>query len=193
MFGALATLMSPEEICANNPVKYPLCYPGLPAARTGSPAITCKQIRQLNFLVRHEAMFTAICSRLRGQEVITADEAYRKVWQLDDWGAIQSLDGWICPECRQPVFLKGPHERIGKAFSFVVQAHFCHHSAAAAANCALFRAGGAKGQNQADVIYADRRQSLRRFFAEAPETADFLAALLGGEEESLRETLENLL
>lgn len=137
-------------------------------------------------------MFTAICSRLSGQEVITADDAYRKVWKLDDWGYVQSRDGWICPECRQPVFLKGPHERVGKADSFVVQAHFCHHSAAAAANCALFRSGGVKRQNQAEAIYSDRKQSLRRFFAGAPETADFLAALLGGEEESLREAARDI-
>lgn len=137
-------------------------------------------------------MFVAVCSRDKNKKTITADEAYSKVFKEEDWGFFQARDGWVCPECEQPVFLKGPHERIGKTFSFVVQAHFCHHSAAAAANCALFKAGGTRGQNQAETIYADRKQSLRRFFAGVPETADFVAALLGGEEEVIREAARDI-
>lgn len=137
-------------------------------------------------------MFFAVCSRDINNKTITADEAYSKVFGQEDWGFFQARDGWICPECDQPVFLKGPHERVGKTFSFVVQAHFCHHSAAAAASCALFKAGGTRGQNQAEAIYADRKQSLRRFFAGVPETADFVAALLGGEEDAIREAARDI-
>ena len=137
-------------------------------------------------------MFVAVCSREKNKETITADEAYSKVFREEDWGFFQARDGWVCPECEQPVFLKGPHERVGKSFSIVVQAHFCHHSAAAAANCELFKAGGARGQSEFEAIYADRKQSLKRFFAGVPETADFVAALLGGEEEAIREAARDI-
>ena len=139
-----------------------------------------------------ETMFNAICSRDKNQKLITADEAYSKVFRHEDWGFFQARDGWICPECKQPVFLKGPHERIGKGFSFVVQAHFCHHSAAAAANCALFQPGGKAGPAKADAIDADRRQSLKRFFSEAPKTADFIADLLRRDEETLHEAASDI-
>ena len=137
-------------------------------------------------------MFVAVCSRDKNKETITADEAYSKVFREEDWGFFQVRDGWVCPKCEQPVFLKGPHERVGKTFSFVVQAHFCHHSAAAAANCALFKAGVSRGQSEAEAIYVDRKQSLRRFLAGLPETADFVAALLRGEEEVIREASRDI-
>ncbi len=133
-------------------------------------------------------MFQAVCSRTSDQRTITADEAYSKFGMLDDWGYIQTRDGWVCPECRQPVFLKGPHERILKGYSFIVHAHFCHHSAAVAQNCALFRAGGLRALDAAQGILADRRQSLKRFFGSEHEFADFIATLLSGEEEVLRDT-----
>jgi len=137
-------------------------------------------------------MFVAICSREKNQKTITADEAYSKVFGHDDWGFFQARDGWICPECKQPVFLKGPHERVGKGFSFVVQAHFCHHSAAAAANCALFKTGGRTGQNQAGETYSDRQQSLKRFFSESPNTASFIANLIAREEDALYEAVSEI-
>ena len=131
-------------------------------------------------------MFHAICSRTKGETPITADEAFSKVWRLDDWGSVQIRDGWVCPECRQPVFLKPPHERLSKEYSFVVQAHFCHHSSKAAAQCALYRAGVSRNPNQADAIYSDRKQSLSRFLGATYGAADYIAGLLGGEEEALR-------
>lgn len=131
-------------------------------------------------------MFNAICSRLPGEITITADEAYRKVWKSDDWGFTQAREGWRCPECRQPVFLKGPHERTGKMYSFVVHAHFCHHSAAAAANCAMYRASGARGKSQSEQINDDRKQSLRRFFQGVDDMADYVALLLRAEEDLVR-------
>jgi hypothetical protein len=131
-------------------------------------------------------MFNAICSRLPGEKPITADEAYRKVWKSEDWGFAQTRDGWRCPECRQPVFLKGPHERTGKTYSFVVHAHFCHHSAAAAANCAMYRASGGRGQSQLERISNDRKQSLYRFFQGVDDIVDYIAALLRAEEDILR-------
>lgn len=130
-------------------------------------------------------MFTAICSRKHGRP-ITADEAYRMVWKSSDWGYFQAIDGWVCPECKQPVFLKGPHERVTKLYSFAVQAHFCHHSAKAAADCTLYADGGKPGNGQSDQIHQDRGQSLARFFAEYPEMTRFLASLLSTEEELLR-------
>lgn len=108
------------------------------------------------------------------------------VWKSSDWGYFQARDGWVCPECKQPVFLKGPHERVTKLYSFAVQAHFCHHSAKAAADCPLYADGGKPGNGQSDQVHQDRGQSLARFFAEYPDRMHFLASLLSAEEELLR-------
>jgi len=137
-------------------------------------------------------MFEAIRSRAKDQQTISADQAYRLVFNQSDWGAIQSRDGWICPQCRQPVFLKPPHERVTKGYSFVVDAHFCHHSTTAAAQCALYHAGGKRSSNLADSITSDRKQSLQRFLSGGSETIDYVSELLSAEERVLRDVAREL-
>lgn len=137
-------------------------------------------------------MFEAICSRAKEQKTITADQAYSLLFNQSDWGATQSRDGWICPQCHQPVFLKPPHERVTKGYSFVVDAHFCHHSTTAAAQCELYRAGGKRSSNIADSIISDRKQSLQRFLSGNPETIDYVSELLSAEERVLRDVAREL-
>lgn len=137
-------------------------------------------------------MFEAICSRTPDQRIITADQAYSLVFNQSDWGATQSRDGWVCPECHQPVFLKPPHERIAKGYSFVVGAHFCHHSTNAAAKCELYRAGGRPSDNLGDPVTSDRRQSLQRFLSGSNISVDYISELLRLEEEFLRDVAREL-
>ncbi|MBW4531839.1 MAG: hypothetical protein KME02_14235 [Aphanothece saxicola GSE-SYN-MK-01-06B] len=137
-------------------------------------------------------MFEAICSQTPEQRRITADEAYSKVFRLEDWGSVQVRDGWSCPECSQPVFLKGPHERIKKSHSYVVQAHFCHHSAAAAEKCELYKSGGSRIDSQVNTAYSSRMQSLTRFVSNVLERPGHLEDQLFAEEEVLLETASAL-
>jgi hypothetical protein len=139
-------------------------------------------------------MFLAVCSRDKNKKTITADEAYSKVFREDDWGFFQARDGWVCPECEEPVFLKPPHERYAKEYSYVVQAHFCHHSTKAAAQCALYKAASHQGGlGESERIHADRKQSLKRFLTAYPQQADYISELLGIEEEYLRNAAKGVL
>ncbi|WP_159816098.1 hypothetical protein [Cyanobium sp. Copco_Reservoir_LC18] len=137
-------------------------------------------------------MFEAICSRAPGQIRITADEAYSKVYRLEDWGSVQVRDGWICPECRQPVFLKRLHERMSKNHSFVVQAHFCHHTAAAALQCDLFKSGGSRNYSRQAADHRARMQSLTRFLGNVRREPNHLEELLFAEEEIILEVASTL-
>ena len=132
-------------------------------------------------------MFKAICSRRPDKRVITADEAFSQVSRLDDWGSVQVRDGWRCVECGQPVFLKGPHERVKKDHSYHVQAHFCHHSAVAAEQCELYKSGESRGSLLGAVALNERLQSLRRFLDTPVFSGGYLEELLLCEEEVLLE------
>lgn len=139
-------------------------------------------------------MFLAVCSRDKNKKTITADEAYSKVFREDDWGFFQAKDGWICPECEEPVFLKPPHERHAKEYSYVVHAHFCHHSTTAAAQCALYKAASHQGGlGESERIHADRKQSLQRFLTAYPQQVDYISELLSTEEEYLRNAAKGVL
>jgi hypothetical protein len=132
-------------------------------------------------------MFKAICSRRPDKKVITADEAFSQVSRLDDWGCVFVRDGWRCLECGQPVFLKGPHERLKKDHSYHVQAHFCHHSAVAAEQCELYKSGKSRPSSLSDTVFNERLQSLRRFLDTEVSPGGFLEELLLREEEVLLE------
>ncbi len=102
---------------------------------------------------------------------ISAEAAFGKLNGIPDWGESQRKQGWICPYCRQPVFLKGSHLRQGKGSASRVEAHFSHYSISESWLCLLFNSGASHKSSGELAQGIDHRQALSLFYS-LPSTQD---------------------
>lgn len=111
-------------------------------------------------------MFYALKSKEKGAPRVTASEAYARLRDCADWGSTQRREGWICPYCRQPVFLKSPHERNLQSSTYQVEAHFCHYSTSDTLLCLLFNPSTTASHSIDRVIQGiDHKQMLSLFYS----------------------------
>jgi len=110
-------------------------------------------------------MLFALRGKEKGRPRISAHDAYSKLRGVLDWGQTQRQQGWICPLCAQPVFLKGAHVRIRNGLESKVDAHFCHYSSSAEALCLLLSPSSHHGLTSEAAHGIDHRQFLSLFYS----------------------------
>jgi hypothetical protein len=110
-------------------------------------------------------MLYALKSHEEGLPQISAEDAFSKLKGILDWGESQRTEGWICPYCRNPVFLKGSHVRHRQGSSSRVDAHFSHYSNSDAWLCVLFSPSDLRESSAALAQGVDHRQALSLFYS----------------------------
>ena len=107
---------------------------------------------------------------------------------------LYALQGWICPYCRQPVFLKGAHLRHRKGRAARVDAHFCHYSTADDLLCILFNPNKSQESSTETLQGVAHHQILSLFYSlpSQEETSSWHNDLIRQEALSLAWLLDSL-
>jgi len=139
-------------------------------------------------------MLNALKSKENGCPQISAGEAFGKLNGALDWGSTQRRQGWICPYCRQPVFLKGAHLRHRKGRAARVDAHFCHYSMADDLLCILFKPNKSQESSTETIQGVAHHQILSLFYSlpSQEETSSWHNDLIRQEALSLAWLLDSL-